>query len=161
MQFVEEVRFGKVDITMIPALRPASIPDSPEARAHRLGDLLTNFLDKVAIPFSTLVIEGLDAYFGGANFEVLELLERVVIPVILHSLCAQGDFPIVQGRLLDEEADKFQGWAGVLDDLQTRLQTHLNMDEILVQGLKGERKAWTTSLIFIKLAAVKKGEDIL
>jgi hypothetical protein len=36
------------------------------------------------------------------------------------------------------------------------------MDEILVQGLKGERKAWRTSLIFIKLqlAAVKKGKEI-
>jgi hypothetical protein len=78
-QFLNEVCFGMVDIAMIPALRPASIPNSPEARAHRLGDPLTNSLDKVAMPFSTLVLEGLDAYFGGANFEVLELLERVVI----------------------------------------------------------------------------------
>jgi hypothetical protein len=141
---------------MIPAFRPASITDSPEARAHRLGDLLTNFLDKVSILFSTLVLEGLDTYFGGANFEVLELLERVFIPVILHSLCAQGDFPIVQGRLLDEEGDEFQYWAKDLADLQT----HLNLDEILVQGLKGECKAWRTSLIFIKVAAVKKGKEI-
>jgi hypothetical protein len=155
-QFVDEVRFGKVDIAMIPALRPALIPDSREARAHRRGDLLTDFLDKVAIPFSTLVLKGLDAYFSGANFEVLELLERVVISVISHSLFAQGDFPIVQGRFLDEEAYKFQDWAKDLPNLQT----HLNMDEILVQGLKGERKAWRFSLIFIKLAAVKEGEEI-
>ena len=46
LQFVEEVRVGKVTEEMIPKLKPAQ--DTPANRSERLGDLLRVFLADVA-----------------------------------------------------------------------------------------------------------------
>jgi hypothetical protein len=159
LQFVEEVRRGKVDEEMIPKLKPAI--DTPANRSARLGDLLRVFLSITAKPFVESIIAGLDHYFEIANFPTLELLERLVFPRVLriHSLQVITDFNkvIKDGKLLAEDVGELKAW----NDDVNELSKLLNMSVILVQGLKAERKQWRECLVVIQQGLVKRGLPLM
>ena len=98
------------------------------------------------------MLDGLDNYFGDANFESLELLERVAIPTILHSLRGEDDFCMVGGRLVPESENESGAWSRDLNVLQARI----HMTDTMTSALRRERTAWRTNLILMQLSDVKK-----